>query len=125
MEGPDSFAAAQSAAFAAGCYLATGQLNEAETYLNDANRVVTAFYDEDNATFSLIIGSYGVLYWKQGRLEKAKDCFERALEIRERLFGKNHPNTCGTSQLLSELKLEMNLPENAHESSDESEEKVN
>ena len=72
-------------------------------------------YGEDNVTCSAILNSQGLLYKKQERFERSKDSYERALEIRERHFGADHPETCATRHNLGELLVSMNQPERAQE----------
>mmetsp|Transcript_37524 Transcript_37524/g.45688 ORF Transcript_37524/g.45688 Transcript_37524/m.45688 type:complete len:102 (-) Transcript_37524:61-366(-) len=70
-------------------------------------------YGEDNLTCSAILNSQGLLYKKQERFERAKDSYERSLDIRERNFGPEHPETCATRHNLAELLIKMNQPEKA------------
>ena len=83
--------------------------------LKDAYVKVAMDYGEDNVTCSAILNSQGLLYKKQGKFERAKDSYERALEIRERHFGEEHPESCATRHNIGELYVSWNQPERAQE----------
>ena len=50
------------------------------------------------------VGNLGILYWNQGKLEKAKEMFERALEGYEKRFRSDHPRCCSLRQDLATLQ---------------------
>ncbi len=86
-EGEGSLNYAMAKAMAAGAYRDAGQYETADAYLKDAYVKVAMDYGEDNATCSAILNSQGLLYKKQGKFERAKDSYDRALGIREKSFG--------------------------------------
>ena len=93
---------------AAGAYRDAGQYDMADKYLKDAYVKVAMDYGEDNVTCSAILNSQGLLYKKQSKFERAKDSYERSLEIRQKHFGPEHPETCATRHNLGELLISMN-----------------
>lgn len=112
-EGDSSLNFAMAKAMAAGAYRDAGQYEQADAYLKDAYVRVAMDYGEENPTCSAILNSQGMLYKKQGKFERAKDSYERALAIREKSFGDGHPETCATRHNLGELLVSMNSPEKA------------
>ena len=61
------------------------------------------------------MNSQGLLYKQLGKYERALDSYKRAIEIRERLFGIDHPDTCATRHNIGEVYVMMTLPEKAQE----------
>ena len=114
-EGESSMNHAMAKAMAAGAYREAQQYDKADQYLQDAYVQVAMEYGEDNITCSAILNSQGLLYKQQQRFERAKDSYERALDIRVRHFGEDHPETCATRHNLGELLVSMNAPEKAQE----------
>jgi tetratricopeptide (TPR) repeat protein len=49
------------------------------------------------------IHGLGELYFNQGKLDKAEEMFERALQGREKALGRDHPSTLGTVNNLGNL----------------------
>ena len=100
-------------AMAAGAYRDAGQFDTADAYLKDAYVKVAMDYGEDNVTCSAIMNSQGLLYKKQGKFERAQDSYERALTIREKAFGEDHPEACATRHNIGELFVSWNKPDRA------------
>jgi tetratricopeptide (TPR) repeat protein len=82
VEGPDSTQVAMAKAMAAGAYRDCEQYDKADLYLKDAYLKVALEYGEDTVSASVILNSQGLLYKKQGKYERAKDNYERSLDIR-------------------------------------------
>ena len=114
-EGDSSLNFSMAKAMAAGAYREAGEYDKADAYLKDAYVQIAMEYGEDNVTCSAILNSQGLLYKKQMKFERAKDSYERALEIRERHFGAEHPETCATRHNLGELLVSWNRPDQAQE----------
>jgi len=64
---------------------------------------------DDHADIAMLLSNAGIAYRHTGQLAKARDAFERALAMRERLFGKNNPLLLATLVNFSEY-----LSENEH-----------
>ena len=70
-------------------------------------------YGEENITCSAILNSQGMLYKKQAKFERAQDSYERSLNIRVKLYGEEHPETCASRHNLGELFVSWNKAEKA------------
>lgn len=114
-EGEESLNYAMAKAMAAGAYRDAGQYETADSYLKDAYVKVAMDYGEDNVTCSAILNSQGLLYKKQGKMERSMDSYERSLAIRMKHFGEDHPETCVTRHNIGELLVTWNKPERAQE----------
>ena len=112
-EGEQSLNYSMAKAMAAGSYRDCGRFETADKYLKDAYIAVAMSYGEDNVTCSAILNSQGLLYKKQSKLERAQDSYDRALEIREKHLGEDHPDTIATRHNLGELYTVWNKPERA------------
>ena len=70
-------------------------------------------HGEENLAATAILNSMGLLYKKQGKMERAVDSYERALKVREELLGEDHPDSLATRHNLAELYIFWNKPERA------------
>ncbi|MGB5100339.1 MAG: tetratricopeptide repeat protein, partial [Methanothrix sp.] len=50
------------------------------------------FFGKSHPIIAEDIRNIGLVFNKQGKLEDAKKCYERALMILEKRLGKDHPN---------------------------------
>ena len=105
-EGEESVNYAMAKAMAAGAYRELGNLSAAEDYLKDAYMKIAVTHGEENMAASAILNSMGLLYKRQGKLERAADAYERSLKVREELLGEDHPDSLTTRHNLAELLLE-------------------
>ena len=115
LEGDASINYAMAKAMAAGAYRDIGQYETADLYFKDSYLKVALEYGEDSASASVILNSQGLMYKKQQKFERAKDSYERALAIREKLFGLEHPETFATRHNLGELYIMWGKPDKAQE----------
>ena len=53
------------------------------------------------------------MYKKQTKFERSQDSYERALAIRMKLYGEEHPETCASRHNLGELYVSWNKAEKA------------
>lgn len=102
-------------AMAAGAYRELGQLQKSEDYLKDAYMIIAMENGEENMAASSILNSMGMLYKQSGKMERSKDAYERALNVRSELLGEDHPESMVTRHNLAELYLAWNKPEHAQE----------
>lgn len=102
-------------AMAAGAYRDCGQYDKADLYLKDAYLKVALEYGEDSVSASVILNSQGLMYKKQAKFERARDNYEKSLQIREKYFGADHPETMATRHNIGELYVMWNKPEKASE----------
>ena len=114
-EGDGSLNFALSKAMAAGAYRDSGNFEKADLYLKDAYLKVALDHGEENVTASAILNSQGLLYKKWEKYERGLDSYQRALNIREKFFGPDHPETCATRHNIGELYQAWDKPEKAQE----------
>ena len=114
-EGDNSVNFAMAKAMAAGAYRELGKLDKAESYLKDAYLKIAMAHGEDNMACSAILNSMGMLYKKQGKMERSLDSYERSLKVRCELLGEDHPDSLATRHNLAELFLAWEKPERAQE----------
>jgi len=107
-EGENSINFAMAKAMAAGAYRDIGDYDKADLYLKDAYLKIALEYGEDNVTCSAILNSQGLLYKKQGKFERAKDSYYRSMDIREKFFGEDHPETIATRHNIGEMYVMWN-----------------
>ena len=93
------------------CYRELGKYDVADKMLKEAYMIAVGDSAEENTIpASNVLNSMGLLYKKQGKLERSKDAYQRALTVREAMLGVGHPETIATRHNLANLLLEMNLP---------------
>jgi len=114
-EGDNSINYVMAKAMAAGSYRELGNFAVAEEYLKDAYLRVAMEFGEDNVSAAVILNSMGLLYKKQGKLERALDAYQRALSVREAEFGEDHPDCCATRHNIAEVYIQMVNPQKAQE----------
>ena len=102
-------------AMAAGAYRDSGDYVTADLYLKDAYLKVALEYGEDSVSASVILNSQGMLYKMQSKFERARDNYEKSLQIREKFFGADHPETMATRHNLGELYISWAKPDKAQE----------
>lgn len=102
-------------AMAAGSYRDRGDFETADQYLRDAYLQISLEHGEENATAAAILNSWGLLYKKQGKFQRALDTYKRSLDLRETLFGEDHPETNATRHNIGEIHNDMGNPEAAME----------
>ena len=100
-------------AMAAGAYRDAGKYETADLYLKDAYLKVALEYGEDSVSASVILNSQGLLYKVQGKFERAKDNYEKALEIRTKYFGEDYPETIASRHNLGEMYVMQGQPDRA------------
>ena len=99
----------------AGAHRELGNYEQSEKMLKDAYLIIALQDGEENLPASAILNSMGMLYKRQGKLERSKDAYERALAVREELLGDAHPETLSTRHNLAELLVDMGKPERSQE----------
>jgi tetratricopeptide (TPR) repeat protein len=112
-EGESSNGYAMAKAMAAGAYRDMENYEKADEYLRDAYLQISLAFGENNATASAILNSWGLLYKKRGKFDRALDAYQRALTVRLEIFGAEHPETCTTRHNIGELYIEMGKHEEA------------
>jgi tetratricopeptide (TPR) repeat protein len=106
INGENSVEYAMSKATLASSLRELGQYDRADSLLKDAYLSAALEFGEDSVMASTILNSQGMLYKKQGKLERAKDNYERSLAIKEKFFGEDHPETIATRHNLGELYVQ-------------------
>jgi tetratricopeptide (TPR) repeat protein len=114
-EGEQSQGYAMGKAMAAGAYRDMGDYVTADAYLRDAFLQNALAFNEENITAAAILNSWGLLYKKQRKFDRSLDSYQRSLNLREKLFGDDHPETISTRHNIGELYVEWGKPEQAQE----------
>ena len=96
---------------AAGAYRDAGQYDKADHMIKDAYTIVAMEFGEENVTISAILNSQGLLYKKQQKWERALDSYARALAIREKTMGEDHPDSCAARHNIGQLYTDWGRPE--------------
>lgn len=114
-EGENSVQYAMALSMCAGCHRELKNYYQADKLLKDAYLIIALEDGEENVPASAILNSMGILYRRQGKHERSKDAYERALAVREELLGAGHPETLSTRHNLAELLVDMAQPERSQE----------
>ncbi|HEX4826470.1 MAG TPA: serine/threonine-protein kinase [Candidatus Polarisedimenticolaceae bacterium] len=84
-------------------YLADGKLERAEEALTKSLAAFDASLPPDNPARAAALVHLAELRRRQARTAEAKEAFEKALGIRERVLGDEHPDTVRTREALAGL----------------------
>lgn len=87
----------------ASCHREKGDYEKADHLLKDAYLKVAVQYGEENVSAAAILNSQGMLYKKWGKFERSLDSYERSLNVKEKFFGEEHPESCSTRHNIGEL----------------------
>lgn len=102
-EGNESLNYLVASQLVAGSYRDLKMFNDAQSLLSSSYITVKEIYGEDSVIASNLLNSMGLLYKKQGSLEKAQKTYEKSLTIMEEIMGKDNPDTIPTRHNLGEL----------------------
>ncbi|CAN9171138.1 unnamed protein product [Alternaria alternata] len=74
-------------------------------HANRCQEVISVGFEDCNGEGSLTeaIHNLGLLYWNQGKLNKAEEMYERALQGKEKALGRDHTSTLETVNNLGNL----------------------
>jgi len=67
------------------------------------DELATATTPAEQQMLAKLLNDQGRLYYSLGEYELAKPCYEKALVIRERIFGRNHQDVAGVLNNLANL----------------------
>ncbi len=75
----------------------------AEAYYQDALGISRQITGEESAEVANILSGLGMLYLKYGAFERAEPVLQRAREVRQNVFGYDHPQTAHSLENLAAL----------------------
>lgn len=83
--------------------LGEDRYNDAEESFKNA--IDAAKEDEDDPRLPAALNNLGVLYQRQGRYDEAEPLHRRALELREKILGTEHPDVAQSSNNLATVHV--------------------
>jgi tetratricopeptide (TPR) repeat protein len=86
-------------------------------HANRCQEVISVGFEDRNGEGSLTeaIHNLGLLYWNQGKLDKAEEMYERALQGKEKALGRDHTSTLDTVNNLGILYKDQGKLDKAEE----------
>lgn len=73
--------------------------------------IIAMEHGEENIGAAAVLNSMGMFYKKWEKHDRALDAYERALGVRERLLGEEHPESIASRHNIGELLVEMKKPD--------------
>ena len=73
-------------------HYARGNYPAAQIDAQELERLVKARFGADHADYAVALNKLALVHWKQGKYSEAEGLHKRALAIREKALGANHPD---------------------------------